>query len=59
MAVFEKVVKEKRLNSQLLNFSGDWLRVGLEWLEKLLLKALGKRVELFGIWPTGFPEVGL
>ena len=58
VAVLENVVKEKDLNSELLNFSGDWLRVGLTLLEKLLSKALGKRVDMLSIWPMAFPEVG-
>ncbi len=56
--VLKNVVNDKQLNSQLHNFSGDWLRVGLSWLEKLLLKALGKRIDMLTIWPITFPEVG-
>ena len=51
------MVKDKQLNAELLDFSGDWLRVGLAWLEKILLKALGERVEMLGILPTAFSEV--
>lgn len=59
VTVLKNVVKEKQLNSELLNFSGDWLRVGLTWLEKLLSKALGKRIGMLSIWPMAFPEVRL
>ena len=58
-AVLKNIVKEKQLNSELLNFSGDWLRVGLSWLEKLMIKALGNRVDMLTIWPVTFPEVHL
>ena len=58
-AVLKNIVKEKQLNSDLLNFSGDWLRVGLSWLEKLINKALGNRVDMLTIWPVTFPEVRL
>ena len=57
MTVLKNVVKDKQLNSILLNFSGDWLRVGLTWLEKLLSKALDKRIDMLSIWPITFPEV--
>ncbi|CAB3999175.1 Nucleolar 6 [Paramuricea clavata] len=56
VAVLKNVVKDKQLNSKLLNFSGDWLRVGLTWLEKLLSKALDKRIDMLSIWPITFPE---
>ncbi|XP_028408170.1 nucleolar protein 6-like isoform X2 [Dendronephthya gigantea] len=49
-------VKKKQLNSELLDFSGDWLRVGLSWLETLLLKALGERIDMLFVWPISFPE---
>ena len=57
--MLKNIVKKKQLNHELLDFSGDWLRVGLPWLETLLSKALGKRIDMFSVWPIRFPEVRL
>lgn len=57
VSVLKNVVNDKQLNSELLDFSGDWLRVGLTWLENLVSKALGKRINMLTTWPIHFPEV--
>lgn len=57
VAVLKSVVQQEQFQSKLLNFVGDWLKVGLMWLEKLLSKALAKRIDMLSIWPIAFPEV--
>ena len=57
--MFENIVKRRQLNYELLDFSGDWLRVGLAWLETFHSKALWKRIDMFSVWSISFPEVRL
>ncbi|XP_046857111.1 nucleolar protein 6-like isoform X2 [Xenia sp. Carnegie-2017] len=52
--VLHEIVKKKKLNAQMLNFAGDWLRVSIAWLERLLMKSLGRRVHTLYVWPYSF-----